>query len=112
MIIGVAGPYSAETEAQRQHNLDAMNIAAARLLELGHIPVIGMNAALPVIAQANIEDSYKHIMDISLAVISACDALLLLAESNGANKERDLILSKGKPVFRTIEEITHYKQPI
>jgi hypothetical protein len=110
MIIGVAGPYSAETAAQRQSNLDAMNTAAAKLLELGHIPVIGMNAALPVIEKANITDKYKHIMDISLAVIDACDALLLLAESNGANKERDLILSKGRPVFRTIEEVIHYKK--
>ncbi|KAA5532449.1 DUF4406 domain-containing protein [Taibaiella lutea] len=110
MIIGVAGPYSAETEAQRQKNLDTMNIAAARLLELGHIPVIGMNAALPVIEKASGGDRYKHIMDISLAVIGACDALLLLAESKGANMERDLILSKGRPVFRTIEEVIHYEQ--
>ncbi|HEX8335041.1 MAG TPA: DUF4406 domain-containing protein, partial [Segetibacter sp.] len=88
MIIGVAGPYSAQTAEQRQMNLDAMNIAAAKLLELGHIPVIGMNAALPVIEKANVPDTYKSIMEISLAVISACDGLLLLAESPGANKER------------------------
>lgn len=105
MIIGVAGPYSADTPEQRQLNLDAMNQAAARLLELGHIPIIGMNAALPVLEKANVSDRYKGIMDISLAVISACDALLLLAESPGANKERDLILSKGRPVFRSIDEI-------
>ena len=105
MIIAVAGPYSADTAEQRQLNLDAMNIAAARLLEMGHTPVIGMNAALPVIAKANVADPYQCIMDISLAVIGACDGLLLLAESPGANKERDLILSKGKPVFRTIEEV-------
>jgi hypothetical protein len=110
MIIGVAGPYSADTEAQRQNNLDTMNIAAARLLELGHIPIIGMNAALPVVEKANVEDRYKHIMEISLAVIGACDALLLLAESKGANKERDLILSKGRPVFSTIEEVIHYQK--
>lgn len=105
MIIGVAGPYSADTAEQRQLNLDKMNEAAARLLELGHIPVIGMNAAIPVLEQANVTDKYKCTMDISLAVIGACDALLLLAESPGANKERDLILSKGKPVFKSIDEI-------
>lgn len=82
-----------------------MNIAAARLLELGHVPIIGMNAALPVLEHANVSDRYKCTMDISLAVISACDALLLLAESPGANKERDLILAKGRPVFRSIDEI-------
>lgn len=105
MIIGVAGPYSANSAEQRQKNLDNMNKAAARLLELGHVPVIGMNAALPVLEHANVPDKYQCTMDISLAVISACDALLLLAESPGANKERDLILEKGKPVFRTIDEI-------
>lgn len=109
MVIGVAGPYSANTPAERQLNLDAMNIAAAKLLELGHIPIIGMNAALPVLEKAKVNDSYKCIMDISLAVINACDALLLLAESPGANKERDLILSKGKPVFRSIEELQNFE---
>ncbi len=105
MVIGVAGPYSAVTAEQRQKNLDAMNEAAARVLEMGHIPVIGMNTALPVLQKANVSDVYAATMNISLAVISACDALLLLAESPGANKERDLMLAQGKPVYRTLDEI-------
>jgi hypothetical protein len=105
MIIGVAGPYSASTEEQKQINLDAMNTAAARLLELGHIPLIGVNAALPVIQKANVSDRYQGIMDISMAVMGACDAILMLAESPGANKERDLALSKGLPVYYTINDI-------
>ena len=105
MIIGVAGPYSADTAEQRQINLDNMNKAAAKLLELRHVPLIGMNAAIPVFEHANVPDTYKCTMDISLAVINACDALLLLAESPGANKERDLILAKGLPVFKSIDEI-------
>ena len=105
MIVGVAGPYSAPAAEQRQANLDAMNAAAARLLEMGHVPLIGMNAALPVLAQANVSDRYKAVMDISLAVISACDVLLLIGESPGANKERDLIRSQGKPVYLRIEDV-------
>lgn len=105
MIIGVAGPYSASNAEQRQINLDTMNRAGAKLLELGHVPIIGMNAALPVLEHANVKDRYKCTMDISLAVINACDALLLLAESPGANKERDLMLAKGRPVFTSIEQI-------
>lgn len=89
-----------------------MNNAAARLLELGHIPVIGMNAALPVLEKARVQNEYNCIMAISLAVIDACEGLLLLAESPGANKERDLILSKGKPVFRTIDEVARYSGKI
>lgn len=108
MIIGVAGPYSAETAEQRQLNLDAMNIAAAKLLALGHIPIIGMNAALPVLEKATVTNSYECIMKISLAVIDVCDALLLLAESPGANKERDLVLSKGRPIFKSIDDVINY----
>ena len=106
MIIGVAGPYSAETENERKSNLEAMNAAAARLLERGHVPVIGMNAALPVVDQANIRDRYKAIMDISLAVISACDAILILGESKGVARERALIESKGLPVYYSLDEIS------
>ena len=105
MIIAIAGPYSAPTAYGRKRNLDALNRAAAELLHRGHTPLIGMNAALPVVKKANLADKYKAIMDISLAVINACEGLLLLAESPGANRERDLVLSKGLPVFYTLDEI-------
>jgi hypothetical protein len=105
MIIAIAGPYSAPTEEGRQANLNRLNEAAARVLEMGHIPLIGVNAALPVVEKANVTDKYKAIMDISMAVIDKCDALLLIAESPGANRERDLILAKGLPVYYSLKEI-------
>ncbi|WP_317899621.1 DUF4406 domain-containing protein [Aurantibacillus circumpalustris] len=105
MIIGIAGPYSAPTAEQRQKNLDALNKTAALLLKAGHVPLIGVNATLPVIAKSDLPVNYSGIMDISLAVINACDALFLIAESPGANKERDLILSKGLPVYYSLDEI-------
>lgn len=105
MIIAVAGPYSAPTPEQRQENLDRMNTAAARLLEMGHIPFIGINVALPVVEKSKVEDYYKALMEMSLALINTCEGLLLLAESPGANKERDLILAKGLPVYYRLEEV-------
>ena len=105
MIIGVAGPYTADTELKKKANLDAMNTAAARLLEIGHIPIIGMNAALPVIEKADIEDKYKAVMEISLAVIDSCEAILILGDSPGVSKELELIKSKGLPVYYNIEDI-------
>jgi len=81
-----------------------MNTAATRLLEMGHIPLIGMNAALPVVNLAELEDRYTAIMNISLADVNACDALLLLAESPGANKERDIVLAKGLPVYYSLAD--------
>jgi len=104
MIIGIAGPYSAPTDQERQKNLDALNQAAAKLLELGHTPLIGVNAALPVIEQASLSQPYEGIMAISMAVINACEGLIVLKESPGANRERDLVLSKGLPVYYSLEE--------
>jgi hypothetical protein len=105
MIIGVAGPYSAPTETERLNNLDAMNSAAALLLNKGHIPLIGVNAALPVVAKYTGTDKYKAIMDISMAVIDKCEALLMLAESPGANRERDHVLAKNLPVYYSVDEV-------
>jgi hypothetical protein len=105
MIIGVAGPYTADTELKKKANLDAMNTAAARLLEIGHIPIIGINAALPVIEKADIEDKYKAVMEISLAVIDSCEGILIIGDSPGVSKELELIKSKGLPVYYNIEDI-------
>ena len=99
LLIAVAGPYSAETEIRKKMNLDAMNEAAARVYEKGHIPVIGVNAALSVYEKLSGEKKSKAIMDISLALVDKCD------ESPGANRERDLILSSGKKVYYDISEI-------
>jgi hypothetical protein len=105
MLIMVAGPYSAATAEGRAENLRALNKAAGQVLNRGHIPVIGVNAALPVVEEANPPDPYKAIMDISLALAEKCDAVLMVAESPGANMERDVFSRKGLPVFLNLEEI-------
>ena len=106
MLIAVAGPYSAETTEDRQRNLDAMNRAAAEVFQRGHIPVIGVNVALPVLEFIPAgQDRYAAIMAISLAVVDKCDAILIIGESPGVNRERDLIRGKGLPVYNSISEI-------
>lgn len=105
MLIAIAGPYSADTVGKKKQNLDAMNEAAARIYEKGHIPVIGVNAALFVIEKLEGDNKKSAMMDISLAVVDKCDSLLLIGEFPGANMERDLVLSKGKKVYFNIDEI-------
>lgn len=105
MKIAVAGKYSADTAEERQANFDAMNEAAARLLEMGHTPLIGVNAALPVVERARVADKYEAIMQISLAVVSICDAILVISHSKGADRERDFFIANKRPVYYSIEEI-------
>jgi hypothetical protein len=105
MLTAIAGPYSSSTPEGRQANLDRLHRAAAEVFRLGHIPVIGVDAALPVVEMLDGEDRYEAIMKISMAVVERCDALLIIAESPGANRERDLIAALGRPVYRSVEEI-------
>lgn len=105
MLIAVAGPYSASTEEQKQANLDAMNRAAAQVYEKGHIPVIGVNAALPVALMLPGKDRREVINGISFAIVEKCDAILMIGSSAGADKEREIIASKGLPVYFSIDEI-------
>lgn len=104
MLIAVAGPYSSETEEQRQRNLHALNKAAVAVLKIGHIPVIGVNAALPVVAQLD-GNQYEKIMAISLALMDKCDAILVIGESPGVARELAVFESKGLPVYRDVTEI-------
>jgi len=105
MLIAIAGPYSADSADKRQRNLDALNQAAVEVLRLGHTPVIGVNAALPISQQFEPEDQYETIMSISLALVDKCDGILVLGESPGVIRELRLIESKNLPVYRHLNEI-------
>lgn len=106
MLIAVAGPYSADTPEQRQRNLDAMNEAAADVMKLGHIPVIGVNAALPVVECLGPDaNQYEAMMAISLALVDKCDAILVIGDSPGVDRERHQVESKGLPVYRNINDV-------
>jgi DNA-binding LacI/PurR family transcriptional regulator len=105
MIIAVAGKYSSDSENERSSNFDAMNQAAARLLEMGHTPLIGVTAALPVVDRSRVEDRYEAIMRISMAVISVCDAILVISRSPGADQEAGHFTQAAKPVYYSIDEV-------
>jgi len=112
--IAVAGPYSASSAAARAENLAKLNAAAAEVLRRGHVPVVGVNAALAVMHAAGIPDPAERpnsvakndaIMAMSMAVISSCNAVLHLASSPGADRERDDVVARGGRVFRSPDEV-------
>jgi len=108
MWIMIAGPYSsgAASDAARAANLRAMNVAAVQVFRRGHIPIIGVNLALPVIEAAGGASFDELMMPISLAVAERCDAVLRIGgPSAGADQEVEKIRSRGLPVFLRIEDI-------
>lgn len=108
MWVMVSGPYMSGTkdEAGRAANLSAMNQAALEVWKRGHVPVIGVNNALPVIGAAGREQFEAIMMPLSLALAARCDAVLRIGgPSQGADQEVELIRGKGGKVFHSLDEI-------
>ena len=108
MWIMVAGPYRSGSSdpAAWAGNLRRLNDAACEVMRRGHIPIVGVNLALPVIESAG-EDTYREIMiPLSLGLTERCDAVLRIdGVSQGADDEVRMFQARGLPVFRSVEEI-------
>lgn len=109
MWIMVSGPYRAggADAAQRAANLQAMNAAAVELFRRGHVPVIGVNMALPMIEAAGGPDHYDALMmPVSLALTARCDACLRIGgPSKGADDEAERFRARGLPVYRSLDAV-------
>ena len=104
-LIMISGPTSAETEEAEAENVARLNRAAAEVLRPGHVPVVGVNAAAPVVDGVEVGDRYEAIMTICLALAERCDAVLVLGESEGVCREREVFERMGRPVYRSLDEI-------
>lgn len=109
MWIMIAGPYASggADARQRPASLAALNQAALAVFRLGHVPVIGVNMALPLIAVAATDGAYEEVMlPLSLALAERCDACLRVGgASAGADAEVARFLALGRPVYRRIEDV-------
>jgi hypothetical protein len=110
MWIMVSGPYrsGAADSAARAANLATLNEAAVALHRAGHVPIIGVNAALPMIAAAgSSEAAYDEIMmPLSLALAERCDACLRVGgPSQGADDEVRRFEVAGRPVYRAVSDV-------
>ena len=108
MWIMVSGPYSsgATTADARERNLRALHEAALAVLRRGHVPVVGVTAALPLVDVAGPEAFDEVVMPLSLALAERCDACLRLdGPSRGADEEVERFLARDLPVFRSVEEV-------
>ena len=108
MWIMIAGPYNtgAKTDADREANLLALNRAAYQVFCRGHIPIIGVNLALPVIQAAGPQMYDAVMMPLSLALADRCDAILRIGGlSRGADDEVDRVRAREGHVYLSVEEI-------
>ncbi len=111
MLVMVSGPFTAGTGGEERENVERINRAAAEVLRRGHVPVVGMHAARPVVEAAGAEDRYEAVMRISLALAERCDALLFIGGSGGACREREVFERKGLPVYADAAEVPEVSPP-
>jgi hypothetical protein len=108
MWIMIAGPYShgAQTPEDRAANLLVLNRAALEIFEMGHVPLIGVNMALPMIEAAGAGSYERIMMPLSLSLVERCDACLRTGGvSTGADQEAERFRQLGRPVFYSLAEL-------
>jgi hypothetical protein len=110
MWIMIAGPYRSGSRDPEvwAANLKKLNEAAVALHRAGHIPIIGVNMALPMIdAAGGSAAHYEAIMaPLSLALVERCDACLRIGgPSTGADDEVRGFEAASRPVYRALEDI-------
>ena len=114
LLILVAGPYRSGTNDDPvliQRNVDAMTETSLQLFRRGHLPVMGEWFALPLIDQAERDDTGGDPFDeifhpVAERVLARCDAVLRIGgASEGADRMVDVARRLGKTVFTSIEDI-------
>ena len=106
--IMVAGPYRSGSSDSIvwAENLRKLNSSASAIFQKGHVPIIGVNMALPVIEAAGQELYERIMMPLSLCLTERCDAVLRIeGVSRGADDEVDRFRARGLRVFLSIDEI-------
>src|SRR5258705_8864684 len=101
--IMVAGPYRSGSSdpAVWAENLRKLNLSAKAIFEKGHVPIIGVNMALPVIETAGQEVYERVMMPLSLRLTERCDAVLRIeGVSKGADEEVDRFRAPGLQWFQ------------
>jgi hypothetical protein len=115
MWIMVAGPYRSNSSdpVVWAKNLEQLNRTAHAIFRKGHVPIVGVNLALPIVTSAG-EGSYDTIMmPLSLSLTERCDAILRIEGiSRGADQEVERFRARGLPVFRSLDEIPALDQQI
>lgn len=113
-MILIAGPYRSGTNGNAAliaSNLEHLEAAALAVFRLGHMPMIGEWAALPLASQAGstqVGDSVSEqfLYPVAARMLRHCDGLLRIAgASRGADGDVKLASELGLPVYHALADI-------
>lgn len=108
MRIYIAGPYSAPTEAACLDNVHAAIDAGLALIEMGHDPFI---PHLTHWVEKRAERAhggklpYEFYLSYDRVWLAQCEAVLYLAYSPGADRERAHAAALGLPIYTALADV-------
>ncbi|SRR5258708_6665471 len=114
MLILIAGPYRSGTQddpALMQANLLRLEAAALEVFRLGHLPMIGEWAALPLMRAAGSKFPGDAVWEsiqypVAHSLLEKCDAVYRIeGASKGADQDVRIAQERGLPVYYRLEEI-------
>lgn len=107
LMIYVSCPYSADTDEQREANVNRAINAAIKIMQKGHMPVIPtlMHYLDKEAQKQGIKFTWQDFMDWCLVILQPCDAILYMASSTGCDIELAESKQTGKKIFYSLEEI-------
>lgn len=114
MRIYIAGPYSADTPAEVDANVQRAIDAGIAVIKKGHVPYIPhlSHWVDKRASELNQPITWDEWMEIDSVWLSACDALLYLAPSPGANRELAQALREDKQVFYSVDDMPDVREAI
>lgn len=108
MKVYIAGPYSADTDVEREGNVERAMHAGLEVKKRGHSPFIPhlthyVDEYCEDMSEFNM--GYEDYMEWDLAFLEVCDALLYLDPSPGADRELQKADEMGMPAYGSVTEI-------
>lgn len=117
LLILIAGPYRSGTGGDPEliaRNLARLEEVSGPIFRLGHVPMIGEWAALPILRTLDAAEAGDGdvMYETAYRLLQHCDAVLRLpGESSGADKDVEIAQERGLPVYRSLEEIPPASTP-
>ncbi len=117
LLILIAGPYRSGTGGDPEliaQNLARLEEVSGPIFRLGHVPMIGEWAALPILRTLDAAEAGDGdvMYETAYRLLQHCDAVLRLpGESSGADKDVEIAQERGLPVYRSLEEIPPASTP-
>lgn len=105
MLIMLSGIPVPARRQEREFYLEKIYSDAELLLAKGHTPVVSLKTAARLASNYKGEIQTENTKEMTLALASKCDAVLILQDGFEIDLEREVIQRKGCPVYTKIEEI-------